>query len=224
MDSVIVELFEAQRRGVLVSYSRTGDDALISRSRSHAASHFLKSGAAVWMQVDHDIAWEPGDLLALCDEAKKRKTLVAGAYACRAFNRGLASRLASDGVRFELGGSAVHEAEYVATGFLAVERGVLLKMIEELGGPYDVDDNLKIKECIGLNGAESEAFYDFFRCVSVPRTFDKANKADFEYLSEDWAFCLRARACGFTPLVYERPRLRHFGRHGFTLADAYRKG
>lgn len=231
MDSVLAELFEAQRRGVLMSYSRTGDDALISRSRSFAASRFLDSGSPVMVMVDHDIAWEPGDLLALAQKAKEENTLVAGMYPCRAFQQGFASRLVTDGVPFAPGGNATHEAEYVATGFLAIPRGVLVKMAEQLQN-YDhvLEDTeqeeaeaLRIFKCIGLNGAESEPFYDFFRCFSTRGTWKPGTAAaEYEYLSEDWAFSKRAVAVGFTPKIYERPRLRHFGRHGFTLKDAIR--
>jgi hypothetical protein len=40
------------------------------------------------------------------------------------------------------------------------------------------------------------------------------------YLAEDYAFCERARQCGFKILADTTIRLKHFGTYGYTWEDA----
>lgn len=47
---------------------------------------------------------------------------------------------------------------------------------------------------------------------------DGAN--DHLYLAEDYAFCERARQCGFLIMADTVPRLSHIGTHGFSWEEA----
>ena len=195
------------------------DDALIERSRSVHASTALRGGADVIVQLDHDIQWVPGDLAALARKAAAVNGIVAGLYACRSFRRGFSSRLAEQGVAWKNGGDALHKAEYVATGFFAISASALRRIIA-CGQRPDAPPEMRISECIGVDRPEN-TFWDIFRCISVPCTMagyeDKA-----EALSEDWSACRRAAFAEVPIYVWEKPVLRHFGRHGFTVDDGLR--
>lgn len=218
LDSLIQELFTSGQNGIDLYLHRISDDALISRSRSRATAKFLETDAEVLMMVDHDIEWRPGDLAATVRKAVETQSVVGGMYSCRAFGKGMASRLASEAVHFVPGGEALHAAEYVATGFMAIPRAVLEKTIEVLGKD-GVDPDLRVRPCIeNVSSREKAAseFYDIFRTFTVPSTMEAGKQ---EFLSEDWAACHRFKAAGFRCFVYERPLLRHWGQHGYTVHD-----
>jgi hypothetical protein len=224
MQCILREIFWASQNNVQIELGNTSEDALISRARSRAASRFFADDCDVMVMVDRDIIWEPGNVSYMAEAAAEKGALVGGLYPCRAYAQGVASRLAAEGVNFVQGGSAFHAAEYLATGFLAIPRSALVRMLTALGGGVTPED--AIRQCRGL-GAGDPAFYDFFRPISVPATklatpLPPESEADFEYLSEDFAFCYRAANAGVPRLLWEFPRLKHIGRVPLSPADGQR--
>lgn len=195
------------------------DDALIERSRSVNLSRALKGGADVVCMVDHDLTWKPGDLAALAEKAYEENAIVGGLYACRGYKAGFSSRLAAQGVPWTPGGDKLHSAEYVATGFIAIPRRCAERIIAVCTRP-DATPEMRIQECIGVDRPEV-TFWDFFRSVSMPCTME-GYEDKYEFLSEDWSFAARARYSDVPLFVWEKPTLKHWGKHAFTVEDGLR--
>lgn len=214
--SVLQELLAgAQRDDVTFAYSGIQDDALISRSRSRAASKFLAGPADVLFMLDHDVAFQPGNLIETALRAHKQQAVVGGFYSNRAYRQGHASRFFAKKTVAVPGEDRLLEAEYVATGFLAVPRAVVDNVHTRLLNHPDPD--LCVREC--AETLQGGVFRDSFRCISIP---SELVPGKYEYLSEDWAFCYRARKVGAQCFLWTKPILTHFGRHGFTVEDGIR--
>lgn len=213
--SIIRETQFAAQNGVDMGLSHHSDDALISRARSRAASKFLlESNKDVLVMVDRDIAWDAGMAAELAVVAKAKRALVAGLYSARGFGR-VASRMPVPSDGFVPGGERLLPAEYLATGFLAIPREVLERMVGELcASPIPPD--LAIHRCVPLMEGDPP-FWDFFRPVSVVVDVPEGTTDLHEYLSEDYAMCLRARALGIPAFIWEKPVLRHWGLHPFVV-------
>lgn len=231
VDSLVGELTQPLVEGDEIHYGRVGDDALISRSRSRAASLFLASDNDVLFMLDHDVSFQKGAIMATCAAALEAKGIVAGLYSKRAFGAGSASRFERDNVEFNPGEAVLHPASAVATGFVAIPRESLEQMKASLlvseatrGSISDqvqplVDPDHRLTECIGLSKIEAP-FIDFFRPFVNESTVAPGK---MEYLSEDWAFSVRAKLAGVPLFIYERPILVHRGNYGFTIQDSVRR-
>lgn len=178
-----------------VTYHRESKDALISRSRSFAASVFLRSECDVMVMIDHDISWQPGDLQRLVDSCLKTGSLVGGVYPKRAFGEGLACKFLQNG-RYAIGSDTLVPAEYLSTGFFAAHRSVMEAVAQTL--PLTSHDFWPL----------------FLPMLSPPRANGRP-----EYLSEDWSFCERARNLGFPMYLDLQPRLTHAGVHVYRVVD-----
>lgn len=180
------------------------NDALITRSRSRAASSFLESQADILVMVDSDIKFLPGDLLKLAEKAYEY-SIIGGAYTKRnGHNTELAIRVLPGSEIIFADDSNPVEVEYLSTGFLAVHRRVFEAMLTR--------DDMPL-----CHASDSLRFYPFFRdAVSV--------RPDGEvfYLSEDWAFQERAKEHGFKSWLDPSIRLSHLGSYDFNLEDMYR--
>lgn len=201
VDALLAELNVAARNSVPLHFGRIADDALISRSRSKALSVFLDSPCDVAIMVDHDIDWQPGDLVGTCATALETGSVVGGMYSVRRMHGGCAARLAQEPFTGKIGEDTLHAAKYVSSGFMAISRAAAVSVLE---ASHNWKADLKVHECVYLDGSR---FYDFFRPIVV----------DNEYLSEDWAFCERVRATGKTPYLWSKPILRHFGVYPYSL-------
>lgn len=229
------ESMHAARIGCLLDYQRISNDALIPRSRSRALGKFLnKNESDVMVMIDHDIQWNVGDVLELAKVAAEACTIVGGLYCKRTFHRGWSSRVIHNG-SIGFGQPGVMDVESVATGFLAIPRIVAKNMVAKLNVDGDIykslqqqvldsgklDDFLtlhdmsigRIQDGAYRNSTEHD-YYDFFRCFRR-----KLGDGVYEFLSEDWAFCARARFCGHRPYISTEPKLIHWGDYGFRLAD-----
>ena len=214
-DAVMDEIVFAHANKHALSYSRISEDALISRSRSRVASRFLRNNPkdAVLFMLDHDIAFSPGGVVETCRKAASTHGIVGGMYSCRTFGKGHTSRLAKAQDSWTEGADELLPAEYIGGGFMAIPWKVLDKIVAAK----------RVKLCT-MGG--SEVFYDFFRPITVPTEPPYVQPTDawaHEYLSEDWAFCRRATAAEAPLHVYAKPVLRHYGDHGYTVADGLPK-
>jgi hypothetical protein len=180
-----------------LTYHRESADALISRSRSVAASEFLRSGASILVMIDHDISWELGDLERLVQKVTETQAVVAGIYSKRGFGGGVAARFGEAGDH-AIGTDRLVGGRYLSTGFFGVHRKVIERMAETL--PLTTED-----------------FWPFFMPM-LSRTDAPGERP--EYLSEDWAFCERARGEGFELYLDLKPRLVHNGSHSYRVIDS----
>ncbi len=184
-----------------IVYYRISNDALISRSRSRAASDFLQSDREmtgdVLLMVDHDMKWEKGDLVHLAEKTLETEAVVAAVYSKRNFGEGTAVRFSDPG-DYSIGDEELAPATYISTGFLGIHRKVLEKMAETL--PKTIGN-----------------FWPFFLPLLANHPVDVDA---VEYLSEDWAFCARARELGIKIWVDLKPRLTHIGEYAYRLIDS----
>ncbi len=211
IDCILSELFHAQEEKLPMLYSQVHGDALISRSRSKVLSAFLASDLDVLAMVDHDLQWNPGDLLELCKRAHEKKCIVGGMYSSRAEGMGFSGRLMRDtDIRF--GTDTFVDAQYVGGGFTAFPKVVVEEILKN-GGPDQGDPNLRITECAYLDGTK---FFDFARCVVV----HNKELGVSEFLSEDWSTTYRARRANPSRqiLYWAKPVLLHWGRQAFSMA------
>src|SRR3990167_5387262 len=151
-------------------------DALIDRARSRIASYFLlERKEDVLVFLDDDVLFQPQDVVRLVDNVVNGCGVVAGMYVQKGTGAKNAVFMSGQEVMFSKDAVPV-EVQCVNTGFMAIARNVLEKMVRDNAVPFC--DDLK--------------FYPFFN--PFPK---QTENGKWIYLSEDWAFCTRARASGF---------------------------
>lgn len=184
-----------------VTFVPTWNDALLSRARAKTATHFLlETDCDVHVSIDADIVFDPQSVLQIAQQAHELGGLVAGLYVTRAAG-GLCkpTSVFEDDVPIEFGTDPTPvPIKWAATGFLATPRRVLERLVEDL--PLCHPD-------------EPWRFYPLYD----PFTVDGPRGAIG--LSEDYAYCERARRAGFTVYINPAVRLLHLGHYPFRLED-----
>lgn len=191
------------------------NDALIARSRSLLATKFLEEehmrDADVMVVVDDDVVWQPEDFWKIVEGCRETRSIYGGAYVTRSDKPHLSSRvLPNSHIEFkQTPQRRPIEIEYLATGFWAVHRDVFEAMV---GHRFDDADGGHEVRRVSL-GADRE-FWPFFATFTIEHEPGK-----FHYLSEDWAFCERARQLGFKVWMDQSIVLQHMGWYPFTVGD-----
>lgn len=177
-------------------------DALIDRARSRVASFFLlERSEDVLFFLDDDVIFREQDAVRLIDDCMKTESVVAGMYVQKGTLEKTCVFFDEQQVTFGEGQKPV-EVEAVSTGFMAIHRKVLEKMAHEKIVPFCHFSSLK--------------FYPFFQPYPVQKN------GEWIYLSEDWAFCDRARNLGFKIYLNPSLLLEHKGEYRYSLADKMR--
>lgn len=186
-----------------VTFQPVVGDALIERSRARAATRFLEqSDADVFLTIDTDIVFRAEDALAICDQAMAYD-MVAGAYWTRSRSQCIPSSHFRLNEPVEFGSDpAPVPIVWAATGFLATHRRVLERLAQRPDMPV----------CHASGRMRHRPFY-------LPFVAPNDDGEDI-LLSEDWAFCERARQEGFTVHLNPAVRLLHLGLHPFRGEDA----
>jgi len=190
-------------------YIGTDGDSLLPRRRSVALSMFYEQTKAdVYVTVDHDISWRGGSVIAIAERALELDAIVGGLYSKRAFGQNFSSRLIPTNDALKIPSDRVIDAQWVCTGFMAIPRCVIRKMLED-------PEKAMLQRC--WDGKFE--YWDFFHTFTLPHP----NRPELqEYLSEDWAFCERARRFDIPIKIDLRPVLVHYGEHGYDIGDAFR--
>ena len=187
-----------------IKFVRTDGDSLLPRRRSVALTEFYASGDDCIVTIDHDVSWRPGDALKIAERALELDSIVGGLYSKRAEGCGWGSRLAPGAGKVEIPSDRVISAQYVGSGFMAIPRYAVKKML---------DDPKKCGLSLCWNGQCD--FWDFYQTINIPHP----KRVDrMEMLSEDWAFCHRAMLAGVECYIDLRPYITHYGERGFTPA------
>lgn len=189
------------KNGIDLEVGCVRGDALVSRARSVAASAFLRSGADVMLSIDADIRFRPVDAIALCQKALE-KQIIGALYMTRNLNTQPALMLGDSEVVFESSAEPV-EVPFASTGFMAVTRPPLEALRATLPLCHE-------------SWGES-AFWPFYMPYVVEWPGD-----GHVYLSEDWAFCQRAKDEGFKVWLDPSIRLDHHGDYAYQLEDLLR--
>jgi hypothetical protein len=212
VDALLGEI--ACTSGIELSYDRTSGDALISRSRSIALSRFFEANESdVCFMLDRDIVWNPGDLVATAQKAIETGACIAGLYAQRDVQSGVASRLVAKGYR--PGEDRLWPSERLAAGFTAIPREIVDALLKRK--ELETDPQLQIFRCVQDPGPPVRRFWDFFRPMVVP---SEIVPGENEYLSEDWSFSARVHAAGRQTFIWSKPILGHVGSFEFRLEEA----
>lgn len=177
-------------------------DALISRSRSRAATAFLKSTQdELLMFIDDDIVISPFDATKLMQEAYQlKKPIIGAAYVTKSKkNPGFAVRpLKEESLAFGTEGK-IYEMRSISTGCMIIQRDVLQKFINENIAPFCRHGNT--------------GYYPFFQHEKM--MIDGV----WEDVSEDWYFCEKARKLGFSIWCDTTIKLGHIGPYEYTWDD-----
>ena len=180
-------------------------DALISRSRSRAATFFLKQTQDdLLMFIDDDVVIKPFDATKLMHEAWQLKLPIVGAaYVTKSQdNPGFAIRPLGPGqIEFGTKGQ-IYEVRSISTGCMVIRREVLTRMVNDKIAP--------------LCTHGSTSYYPFFQHEKM------MIDGQWEDISEDWYFCEKARKCGFTVHCDTTIKLGHIGQWEFTWDDIIR--
>lgn len=189
-------LQELERRGYQVR--RVPGYAAIDVARNEIASGALSDGFEETMWIDSDIVFHPDAVEQL---RAHQLPICCGIYPKKG-QRKLAVHVlpGTEQIVFGRDGGLV-EIQYAATGFLHVRREVYETMQSQLQLPV----------CNRRFGTPVSPYF-------MPMIVDEAD--DPWYLGEDYAFCERARRCGYQVLADTRIRLLHFGQYGFSWEDA----
>ena len=189
-------LRELERRGYTVR--RVRGYAAIDQGRCQMATDALAEGFEETIRIDSDIGFSLDDVEKL---RSHQKPIVAGIYPQKG-RRALATHLmpGTEEIVFGEGGGLI-EVKYAATGFLLVRREVYETMQKQLALPIC---NMR------------------FRRPLVPyfQPMIALEPSGPWYLAEDFAFCERARQCGYQIFADTSIRLRHYGSYGYSWEDA----
>ena len=202
---------ELNRDGIDFSLEMTGSVSLIPIARNYIVAKLLGEPRFTHLLfIDADIGFDPAvvprylaadkdivagvyplkqlDLAAMRNLPRERPTAAALHYAARI---GAGERPTADGFV---------KAEYAATGFMLIRRGVL----ERMAARYP---ELKYRHSFTLGGAIDGAH--------LYALFDTSLDANGVYLPEDYTFCARWRAMGGEIWVDARSKFTHVGRQVF---------
>ncbi len=191
-------------------------DALISRTRSQLATKFLTepqlADCDVMVIIDDDVQFRPEDIKKIVAGARETQSLYGGVYVTRSREPHTAC-LAYPGQQMtfgaEVGGPV--PIRYLATGFMAIPRSAVEAILAHPGFET-VHGTEPVVYC--EQGVGSFPMYDFFRCFEI-----KEDDGRIHYLSEDWAFCERARQCGIEVYADTSIILSHRAVVSITVAD-----
>ena len=197
---------ELTKQGTEFTDGTVVGDALISRARSIIASTFLRSDADVLLSIDSDIWFRPEDAIRISELAMS-KDVVAALYMTRNLATQPALMLPEGEEIIFAADQKPTQVPYVSTGFVAVHRRVFEKLAKNLPLCHKGWES---------KGADT-SFYPFYMPFVVPWKGD-----GHMYLSEDWAFCHRAREAGFECWLDPSIRLGHIGSTMYTLEDLIR--
>ena len=196
---------ELDRRGIEFYEGFSVGDALVSRSRSLVASAFLRSDADVLLTIDTDIWFRAQDAISLAEKALAYD-IIGGLYMTRALKTQPALLL-PEGTTVMAEGQEPVEAQFLSTGFMATHRSVFETLTSGLPLCHQNWEDR------GVN----TSFWPFYMPFTIPWEGD-----GHMYLSEDWAFCHRAKEAGFKVWLDPTIRLGHIGSVMYTLEDLVR--
>jgi hypothetical protein len=189
-------LKELERRGYQVR--RVGGYAAIDQGRNQMATDALRDGFAETLWIDSDVAFHPDSIEQLRSHGEP---IVCGIYPQKG-KRALACHVmpGAPSMTFGKHGGLV-ELLYAGTGFLLIRREVYLAVQRKLNLPM-------------CNERFGHPMIPFFQPLIRPI------EDGYWYLAEDYAFCHRARECGFRVLADTSIRLWHIGQYRYGWEDA----
>lgn len=219
----------AEQRGVAVNFAFLSNNAAIDRARNVLAAAFLQSDATHLVFIDGDIGFVPDQLLALVAQMQADPALAILAAPCpkRKINWPLVASAAAKGLAQDNPGELERfagvfaldaldpaagmridqplEVARAGTGLMVIRREVIATLCErhsELRYAADAQDR--------ADGLAASHLHALFQPMIDP---DSGH-----LMSEDYAFCRRARDAGFRIFVAPWMRTSHTGPARFAAA------
>ena len=193
-DAAIADLVE---HGYGITYLMSPGDSLVTRGRHCLMHQFLQTSATHMLFWDSDLELHEPEAVRSMVASKHR--LVGGAYPFRHPGGGIVGNLRPEDKlanRVVTDDHGCMPALEIGTGFMLIERGLIVEMCE----------------------ARMDLLYRAdiapFRGVPMWDLFGTQIK-DQRYLSEDWSFCHHAQDRGVTPQIYLPATFKHWGLHGY---------
>jgi hypothetical protein len=185
-----------ERRGYPVW--RVRGYAAIDQGRNQMATDALAAGFDETTWIDSDVSFDP----AAVDQLRSHGLpIVCGIYPRKGM-RALACHVPPETSQIVFGvGGGLMELRYAGTGFLLVRRQVY----------RDIQERLELPVC---NQRLNRPMLPFFQPMVV------SDGTGHMYLAEDYAFCERARRCGYKVMADTTIRLWHHGSYAFGWEDA----
>jgi hypothetical protein len=189
-------LQELERRGYPVR--RVGGYAAIDQGRNQMATDALLDGFDETMWIDSDVEFHPEGV----DQLRAHGLpICCGVYPQKG-RRALACHVIPGTQQVVFGqAGGLNELLYAGTGFLHVRRHVYLTVQHRLGLPVS-------------NERFGAPMIPFFQPLLHPI------EDGTWYLAEDYAFCERARQCGFKIVADTTIRLWHVGHYTYGWEDS----
>lgn len=198
-----------QRKHEITWFPMKGD-ALIDRARSRVASYFMQErDEDILFFVDDDESYKTEDVLKTIENVRDGMDICGALVPLKKEQQLKQGQLDKNILFFKDQEVTFHkdakpvEIHMLGTGFIAIHRRVFQKMIDEKIMPFCHPTDLK--------------FWPWFQ--PYPKELEEGKHI---YLSEDWAFCDRARALGFKIWLDPSIFIEHEGAYRWTLADALR--
>jgi hypothetical protein len=193
MTSILKFVLMATQVGLSWSMDTMVNESLVTRARNNLMAKMLTNEKAThFMFIDSDIRFDANSIFHMM---AADKDIIAGMYPKKAYpiayNINLNQQTKIQGPLFTV--------DTAATGFLMFKRKVYTDLIAAHPTTKYVDD-------VGLGKEYEPNMYAIFDCYID----DKGH-----YLSEDWAFCRRAKAIGYEIWADGRVLLNHTGTHEF---------
>jgi hypothetical protein len=189
-------LGELERHGYTVQ--RIGGYAAIDQGRNQMVTDALAAGFEETFWIDSDIQFPPEAVPRL----RSYGLPIASALYARKGARSLGSQTLPTTTKLRVGhGGGLCEILYSGAGFLHVRREVYRTIQEQLALPV-------------CNEHLGRPMVPFFQPMIRP--IDGGHW----YLAEDYAFCERARQCGFKIIADTTIRLGHIGEYVYHWEDA----
>lgn len=185
-----------ERRGYTVR--RVRGYSAIDQGRNQIATNALRDGFEELLWIDSDVAFDPDSVERLRSHGLP---VTCGVYPKKG-RRSFACNFPGDVKQISFGkAGGLIEIPYAGAGFLHTRREVYQVMQERLRLP-------------ACNERFGPSMVPFFQPMIVP------DGQGQWYLAEDFAFCHRARACGFRIMADTTIRLKHIGSYAYSWEDA----
>ncbi len=193
MTSFIRFVLLANQIGLNWSLDTMSNESLVTRARNNLMAKMMTNQVAThFMFIDADIKFNADDIFRMITTDKD---IIAGMYPKKSlpiqYNVNMAKETLVQGSLFTV--------DTAATGFLMFKRKVYADLIAAHPETKYVDD-------IGLGKQFEPNMFAIFDCY-----IDEAG----HYLSEDWAFCRRAKALGYDIWTDSLIKLSHLGTFEF---------
>jgi hypothetical protein len=204
----------------------------IDMARAVAAARCIEGGFDGLFFVDHDIIFDPQELVGMMRAAHREQAIVYAMYCMRQSGRRTIGMLPGEGKRdFGKGGGLV-PGDHGGLGFAAIPRAALETIGAEL--PTLETSWAKCKAMFALRAGFPDwaELYDALWSAGLlvlDSSPDEAHRPLFarvvrevsgsEYVGEDGSFFHRARRHGIPILCDTRPRIAHKGSYKYGLED-----